>query len=178
MSVLPPLACTGFQFLEFSKVSDGSEQADQTLPLFNLLLNLVTGGGNLSLCGQNSTQETCQCSTYRCVERPAEWAHCRPKGQGVCAAVLDHLLWTPTGRVQHEAHHQQQAWGESTRWDEGFSHVRVNIGAESTNRSQSSWERGDSTLVKNTSIFQLTGILFVMRGKAPFDCPDSDVTQW
>lgn len=96
-------------FLEFPVVSEGSQQADQTLPLLNLLLNLVAGGGNLSLCGQNSTQEGSQRASYRCVERPAERALSRPKGQGLGAAVAHHLLRTPTGRVQHEAHHQQQA---------------------------------------------------------------------
>lgn len=162
----------------FPKVSEGLEQADQTLPLLNLLLDLITGGGNLSLCRQNSTQEGRQRSSNCCVEGPAEWTQSWPKGQGFGAAVADHLLWTPTGRVQHEAHHQQQAWRESRRWDEGFSHVDVNIGAESTNRSQRSWERGDSALEKNTSIFQLTSIWFVMREKTTFDRPYGDVTQW
>ena len=46
----------------------------------------------------------------------------------------------------------------------GFSHVHVNIGAENTNRSQRSWERGDSALLGNTYIFHLTCICHERRG--------------
>lgn len=99
----------------FPEVSEGSEQANQTLPLLDFLLNLVARGGDLGLCGQNSTQEARQRPADRRIERPAERALCRPEGQGLGAAVADHLLRTPASRVQHEAHHQQQAWRESTR---------------------------------------------------------------
>ena len=91
-------------------LEEGSEQADQTLPLLDLLLNLIAGGGDLSLHGQNRAQEGRQRSSYRRVERPAERAQGRPEGLGLGATVGDDLLRTPTGRVQHEAHHQQQAW--------------------------------------------------------------------
>lgn len=86
----PPLTCACVHV--FPKVSEGSEQADQTLPLLNLLLNLIAGGGDLGLRGQNSTQEACQRPSYCCVEGPAERTQGRPEGRGLGAAVADHLL--------------------------------------------------------------------------------------
>lgn len=77
---------------EDALVFEGSEQADQTLSLLNLLLDLVTGGGYLSLSGQNGTQEGGQGSSYCCVERPAEGTQSWPEGQGLGAAVADHFL--------------------------------------------------------------------------------------
>lgn len=93
----------------FPVPSEGSEQADQALPLLNLLLNFIAGGSDLRLRGQNGTQEGRQRPPYGRVERPAERAPGRPEGRGIGAAVFDHLLRTPASGVQHEAHHQQQA---------------------------------------------------------------------
>lgn len=96
-----------------------SEHTDQTLPLLNFLLNLIAGGGDLSLRGQDSTQEARQCSSYGCVEGPAQRAQSGPEGRRLGPAVTVHLLRTPAGRVQHEAHHQQQPWREESRMRPG-----------------------------------------------------------
>lgn len=73
-------------------LSKGSEQTYETLPLFDLLLNLVTGGGNLSLSGQNGTQKGGQRSSYGCIERPAQRTERGSKGRGFVTAVTNHLL--------------------------------------------------------------------------------------
>lgn len=70
----------------------GSEQADQALPLLDLLLNLIAGGGDLGLHGENGAQEGRQRSPDRRVERPAERALGRLVGRGLGAAVADHFL--------------------------------------------------------------------------------------
>lgn len=99
-----------------------SEHTDQTLALLNFLLNLIAGGGDLSLSRQDSAQEAGQRSTYRRVERPAQRAQSGPEGRRLGSAVTVHLLWTPACGVQHEAHHEQQSWRkESTMRTEVWS---------------------------------------------------------
>ena len=131
-----------------------SEQTYQILPLLDLLLNFIAGGGNLSLCRQNSTKEAHQCSSYGHVERPAERAQSRPEGWRLGPAVANYLLWTPTSRVQHEAHHQQQAWRKSTQWDERLeSHTCKHLSWE---HKQIAVKLGTGWLIpaKNKSIWQ------------------------
>lgn len=137
----------GFPFFFF--FSRGSQQTDQALPLLDLLLNLITGRGNLSLRGQHGAQEARQRTSYGGVESPAKWALSRPEGQGLGPAIAHHLLWTPASGVQHEAHHQQQACREEhTEGWWGISHCNSNIWAESTNAPQGSCKRSDSSLVR------------------------------
>lgn len=116
-----------------------SEHTDQTFPLLNFLLNFIAGGGNFSLRGQDSTQEASQHPSYGGIKGPAQRAEGRPEGQRFGPTIIVHFLRTPAGRVQHEAHHQQQAWRkENTMRQEVWSRTCKQLEQEN---KQCSWNR-------------------------------------
>lgn len=72
-----PLTCLTFILL-FSDAGEASKEADQTLALFDLLLDLVTRGGDLGLSGKDGADEGEYGATHGSVESPAHGAESGP----------------------------------------------------------------------------------------------------
>lgn len=68
-------------------MSEPSEEANQALALLYLLLDLVTGGGDLGLCGEDSADEGEHGATHGSVEGPAHGAEPGPVRGRVRATV-------------------------------------------------------------------------------------------
>lgn len=64
-----------------------SEEADEAFPLLDLLLNLVAGGGDLSLSGEDSADEGEHGAAHGRVEGPAHGAEPGPVRSRVVTAV-------------------------------------------------------------------------------------------
>lgn len=64
-----------------------SEEADEAFPLLDLLLDLVAGGGDLSLCREDGTDEGEHGAAHGSVEGPAHGAEPGPVRSRVGAAV-------------------------------------------------------------------------------------------
>ena len=65
----------------------GSEEADQALALLYLLLNLVTGGGDLGLSREDGADESEHGAPHGSVEGPAHGAESGPVRSRVWPAV-------------------------------------------------------------------------------------------
>lgn len=80
-----------FCFLFFSFQQDlsiwASEEADKAFPLLDLLLNLVAGGGDLSLCREDGADEGEHSAAHGSVEGPAHGAEPSPVWSRIRAAV-------------------------------------------------------------------------------------------
>lgn len=85
-----------------------SEEADEALPLLDLLLDLVAGRGDLGLGGEDGADEGEHGAAHGGVEGPAHGAEPRPVRGCVRATVQLHLVRTPASRVQHQAQDQEQ----------------------------------------------------------------------
>lgn len=64
-----------------------SEEADEALPLLDLLLDFVAGSGDLGLCREDGADKGEHGATHGRVEGPAHRAETGPVGGGVLAAV-------------------------------------------------------------------------------------------
>lgn len=115
-----------------NKVSEPSEEANQALALLDLLLDLITGGGDLSLCGEDSANEGEHGATHGSVEGPAHGAEPGPVRWRIRTAVQLDLVRTPASRVQHQTQDQKQTCrqgkqGEGTLTRVLIINVNVNI---------------------------------------------------
>lgn len=76
----------------WADASEPSEEANQALAFLDLLLDLITGGGDLGLCGEDGADEGEHGATHGGVEGPAHGAEPGPVGRGVRAAVQLNLV--------------------------------------------------------------------------------------
>lgn len=79
-----------------------SQEADQALALLDLLLNLIAGGGDLSLSREDSADKGEHSATHGGVKGPAHGAETGAVRRRVWSAVQLDLVWTPASRVQHQ----------------------------------------------------------------------------
>lgn len=99
-------------------LSDGigaSQEADQTLALLNLLLDLVAGRGDLCLSWEHGTDEREHGAPHGGVEGPAHGAEPGPVRGSVLAAVQLNFVGTPASGVQHQTQNQEQTCEKANR---------------------------------------------------------------
>ena len=76
-----------FFFSQQDKSIWASEEADEAFPFLDLLLDLVAGGGDLGLCGEDSADEGEHGAAHGGVEGPAHGAEPGPVRSRVGTAV-------------------------------------------------------------------------------------------
>lgn len=88
-------------------MSSKLKEADQVLPLFDFFLDLVTGGRNFCLCGEDSTDECENCAPSGCIKGPAQGAVSRFVGRCMPSTVYGFLA-APACRVEYQAEDKEQ----------------------------------------------------------------------
>lgn len=83
------------------------QQADQVLPLFNFFLDFVTGGCNLCLCGEDSTDECKHRAPSGRIKGPAQGTVSRFVGRCMSSAVYGFLA-APARRVEDQAEDEEK----------------------------------------------------------------------
>lgn len=96
-----------------------SEETNQALALLYLLLNFVTGRGDLGLSWEDGADEGEQGAAHCSVEGPAHGAEAGAVRRRIWTAVQLDFVGTPASGVQHQTQNQEQTCQQRQSGDHG-----------------------------------------------------------